>query len=73
MAKAKCFRCDKAWPIAILFFVVGLLIFFFANPSKEGMDPPTSMLGSARTKLKEQPLAPGSLSSFEDEEFNRVL
>lgn len=71
MAKAKCFRCDKAWPIAILFFVVGLLLFLYVPSSKEGMDPPTSMLGSARTKLKEQPLPPGSLTPFADEEFGR--
>ena len=68
----KCFRCGSAWPIAVLFFVVGLLLFRFANPSKEGMDPPTSMMGSAMTKIKEQPLAPGSLSPFIEEEFSRM-
>jgi hypothetical protein len=67
MAKAKCFRCNAAWPLAVLFFVVGLLLFLF--PSKEGIDPPTSILGSAMTKLKEQPLPPGSLTPFEDEEY----
>ena len=67
----KCFRCGAAWPVAVLFFVVGLLIFFLATPSKEGMDPPTSILGSAMTKLKEQPLDPGSLTPFEDDEYNR--
>jgi hypothetical protein len=66
----KCFRCGAAWPIAALFFVVGLL--FFAIPSKEGMQPPTSMLGPAIAKLKEQPLAPGSLSPFDPEEFSRM-
>ena len=68
----KCFRCGAAWPVAVLFFVVGLLLFFFATPSKEGINPPTSMLGTAMTKLKEQPLAPGSLTPFDEEEFSRV-
>ena len=68
----KCFRCGAAWPIAVLFFVVGLLLFRFAIPSKEGMQPPTSMLGYSTTKLKEQPLALGSLSPFDPEEFSRM-